>query len=329
MAGVSASTVSSVLSGNSGHRRISDETHRRVRGAAHALGYTPSLLHRSMRRGRTHVISLFNAFRIRNRGDLYLDRLCGGVEQAGGDLGYDVLVHTNFKRGAQETYEFLNGGFADGLVLFGSTEHEPLLPLLRKSSLPTVLIGPRHEETVLSTVLDDEAMGMKLVAEAILRQGHRRIAAVVEEIEGTLDPTGRLDRLRAELAAHGVALDDASVVVYQGSAPDALEALLALSQRPTAVFVWHDGNAYRIVEACEARGVRVPDDLSVVGYDGIAWPSTSAHVVASVAVPVDEMSKAGVAILNRLIEGESGPINQTLPVRFLSGTTLGPHAPKR
>ncbi|RYG41919.1 LacI family transcriptional regulator, partial [bacterium] len=163
MAGVSASTVSSVLSGNSGHRRISEETHRKVRSAAHELGYTPNLLHRSMRHGRTHVISLFNAFRQRGRGDLYLDRLSGAIEQAGGDLGYDILVHSNFKRGVNETYEFLNGGFADGLVLFGSALDEPLLPLLRGSSLPTVLIGPRHVDPALSWVMDDEPHPHRLV----------------------------------------------------------------------------------------------------------------------------------------------------------------------
>ena len=58
------------------------------------------------------------------------------------------------------------------------------------------------------------------------------------------------------------------------------------------------------------------------------WPSTSRHVLASVEVPLDRMAESAVALLNRLIEGESGPLSQTLPVRFLPGTTLGPHAPK-
>jgi DNA-binding LacI/PurR family transcriptional regulator len=325
LAGVSASTVSSVLSGNSDHRRISDETHLRVRDAANALGYTPNLLHRSMRRGRTHVISLFNAFRIRKRGDLYLDRLAGAIEQAGGDFGYDILVHSNFKRAVKETYEFLNGGFSDGLILFGATADEPLLPLLRKSSLPTVLIGPRHSDPTLSAVMDDEAMGMRLVAEALLENGHTEIAAIVEQAGGVVDPTGRLRRLREELAARGVALRDQNVIVWNDSAPEAVQKLAALSPRPTALFVWHDRNAYHMVEACEAHGIRVPQDLSVVGYDGIVWPSTSPHIVATVEVPVDEMAEKGVALLDRLIQGELGPKSITLPVRFLPGTTLGPN----
>ncbi len=326
MAGVSASTVSSVLSGNSGHRRISEETRGKVRGAAHALGYTPSLLHRSMRRGRTHVVSLFNAFRNRTRGDLYLDRLSGAIEEAGGTLGYDILVHANFKREARETYDFLNGGFADGLVLFGSTADEPLLPFLRNSSLPTVLIAPRHVDPALSSVVDDVAMGMRFVAEALVEQGHRRIAAVVGQTGETLDPTGRLRRLREELARRGVGFDERLIIAYDGSPSDAVERLLAMDPRPTALFVWHDGNAYKIVEELESRGIRVPRELSVVGYDGIVWPCKSPHVVASVEVPLDAMAAAGIALLDRLIAGEPGPFSETLPVRFLPGTTLGPAA---
>lgn len=324
VAGVSASTASSVLAGNATNRRISDETLRRVRLAATDLGYTPSLLHRSIRKKRTHVVSLFNAFRKRVRGDLYMDRLSGAIEEAGGELGYDILVHSNFKRGVQETYDFLNGGFADGLVLFGSTADEPLLPLLRGSSLPTVLIAPREVDPALSSVVDDAAEGMRLIAKALVDLGHRRIAAVVGHRGGMLDQTGRLRRLRQELARLDVEFDERRIIVYDDSPPDVVRALLAMNPRPTALFVWHDGNAYRILEECEAQGIRVPEDLSIVGYDGIVWPCKSPHVIASVEVPLDEMAAAGLTLLDRLISGEAGPLAQTLPVRFLPGTTLGP-----
>jgi LacI family transcriptional regulator len=324
VAGVSASTASSVLGGNAINRRISEETHKRVRRAASDLGYTPSLLHRSIRRKRTHVVSLFNAFRNRTRGDLYLDRLSGAIEEAGGELGYDILVHSNFKRGVNETYDFLNGGFADGLVLFGSTADEPLLPFLRGSSLPTVLIAPRHVDPELSSVVDDEAEGMRLIAEALVDRGHRRIAAVVGQRGNMIDPTGRLRRLRQELALRGVEFDERRIIVFDGSPPDVVRSLMAMDPRPTALFVWHDGNAYRILEECEAQGIRIPEDLSIVGYDGIVWPCKSPHVITSVEVPLDAMAAAGIALLDRLIAGEPGPFLETLPVQFLPGTTLVP-----
>ena len=98
-----------------------------------------------------------------------------------------------------------------------------------------------------------------------------------------------------------------------------------LAPRPTALFVWHDRTAYRMVEACEAAGIRVPQDLSIVGYDGLVWPSTTGHIVTSVSVALDEVGHAAVALLDRLIEGETGPLTETLSVHLSPGTTLGPN----
>jgi len=326
LAGVSESTVSLVLAGKGELRRISSVTHQKVREAARSLSYTPNLLHRSIRSGRTRVISLFNAFRNRERGDLYMDRISSAVEHAGGKFGYDILVHSNFQRSTKETFEFLNGGLSDGLVLFGPAANEPLIPLLQQSGLPTVLIGPRREDVELPTVHDDEDLGMRQIAQALVACGHRHVAAVVEKAGPVLDPTGRGGRLQRELIARGLEFEPRNIVAWSGSPSETINQVLSLPQRPTALFVWHDRNAYRIVEACEAIGIRIPEDLSIVGYDGIVWPSTTQHIVTSIHVPVDEMADEAVGLLHRLITGESGQLSKCLPVRFVSGTTLRPPA---
>ncbi|RYG26665.1 LacI family transcriptional regulator [bacterium] len=319
MAGVSASTVSLVLAGKAGTRRISEDTHTRVHHAARALGYTPSLLHRSMRRGRTHVLSFYNGFRNREPGDLYMDRLSSAVEHAGGRHGYDVLVHCNFNRSPQETYEFLNGGLSDGLVLFGPPPDDTLLSLLRTSTLPTVLISPSEGQTGLPSVHADEAAGIALIADRLVAQGHRHIAAILAFPGGSKDAVRRYEQLRQKLS--GI---DLPAIDYDGDPQRTLERALRLSPRPTALFVWHDRLAYQILEACDAMGIRVPEDLSVVGFDGLIWPSTSSHVVESVQVPLEDLADAAVSLLARLIEGESAPLQETIPVQFAPGTTLGP-----
>ena len=103
-----------------------------------------------------------------------------------------------------------------------------------------------------------------------------------------------------------------------------MDRFFALTSNPTAIFVWHDRNAYRVVEALEAKGIQIPRDVSVVGYDGLVWPSTSAHIVTSVRAPLDEMAERGVAILHQLISGAQAPISETLSVQFFEGTTIGP-----
>jgi DNA-binding LacI/PurR family transcriptional regulator len=323
-AGVSPSTASSALAGNQEHRRISEETCQRVLDAARALLYTPNLLHRSIRRGRTQIISVFNAFRRRDRNDLYLDRLTGAIEEAGGELGYNVLVHTNYKQSLEDIYESLTGGFSDGLVLFGSTADDPLIALLKESTLPTVLVAPRQADGAFLNVVDDVDMGMRLVAEALVAQGHRQIAAITGRTEIAPDPTGRIGRLRQELARLNVSLADDFVLPFYNDVEDAARRFLELKPRPTALFVWHDGNAYRLLEAFESLGLSIPDDLSIIGYDGIVWPSKSSHVIASVAVPIDQMALAGVRMLDGLILGDGSSINQITPVSFHPGTTLGP-----
>src|SRR5579863_8684747 len=133
LAGVSVSTVSLVLAGKADRLRISESTRARVRGAAEDLNYAPNLLTRSLRRGRTHVLSFYSTFRLREESDLYMDTLSSAIERAGGEAGYDILVHCNFGRSPKEIYQFLNGGLADGLILFAPQPDDPLLALLHKS----------------------------------------------------------------------------------------------------------------------------------------------------------------------------------------------------
>ena len=324
MAGVSTSTVSLVLAGKAGTRRISEDTHTRVHHAARALGYTPSLLHRSMRRGRTHVLSFYNGFRNREPGDLYMDRFSAAIEHAGGRHGYDVLVHCNFARSPQETYEFLNGGLSDGVVLFGPPPEDSLMSLLRTSSLPSVLINPPEGEESLPSVRDDEVAGMSLVAETLLAHGHRHVAAILASPGGSRDAQNRFERLRRLFAERCGACATVRAVDLENDVRATIEKALALSPRPTALFVWHDRLAYQVLEACDAMGVKVPQNLSVIGFDGIVWPSTSPHVVTSVKTSLEEMADAAVSLLARLIEGEAGPLHLSIPVQLATGTTLGP-----
>lgn len=175
LASVSATTVSLVLAGKAGHRRISEATHLRVKRAAEELNYAPNLLTRSLRRGRTHIFSFFSTFRNREADDMYMDKMVSAVESAGGQAGYDVLVHCNFKRTPKEIYQFLNGGIAEGLLLFAPRPDDPLLPLLRNTSLPVVIINGRDPEQHYPSVAEDIEQGMQLIADELVRLGHTQI----------------------------------------------------------------------------------------------------------------------------------------------------------
>jgi len=322
-AGVSPSTVSLVLAGKADQRRIPQATRERVWSAAEELNYAPNLLVRSLRRGRTHVVSFYSTFRNRKRGDLYMDRIASAVETAGGEFGYDVLVHCNFRRTPRETYQFLNGGLADGLLLFAPTKDDPLLSLLRQSSLPVVILNGIDERGQYSSASDDVEQGMELVATELLARGHRSIAAIGSVGDDVRDSVPRIELLRRNLAERGVELSGDRIEWISFDPGEAMERLLSRRDRPTALFCWHDAVAYRVLEWCEANGVSVPGDLSIVGYDGVHWPSTSRHVCASVEVDLDAIALAAVRLLDEAINRPGSPArHESVPVRFSAGTTL-------
>ena len=324
-AGVSASTVSLVLAHKAERRRISADTRARVQKAAEELNYAPNLLTRSLKKGRTQIISFFSTFRHREWGDIYMDRVSSAVETAGGELGYDILIHCNSKRSPKEIYQFLNGGLADGLILFAPEKDNELLRLLRMSSLPVVLFNGRDALGQYSSSGDDVEAGIKVIADQILAHGHKRIGALGSLGPDVRDSNLRIGLLREQLALHGIPLEEEMVVWAEKDPLPVLKRLMSHPQPPTLLFCWHDWMAYRALEACDELGIQVPADLSVIGYDGIHWPSTSKHIAASIEVDVRAIAGEAVKLLDLSISEPGRPsIQVALPIQFSLGTTLAP-----
>lgn len=326
--GVHASTVSAVMAGKAKERRISEDVAARVRAAAAEMDFAPSLTAHSLQQGHTHVLSFFNGSRNRDWRDAYMDGLLAAVERAGGALGYDVLVSCDFRRSEAEMYRALNGGRSDGLLFFVPQVGDPLLPYLRKSRLPVVLVSGVDEAGALSSVTSDAADGMRQVAQNLVALGHRRVAALTAHGPHP-DAHDRIIMLRARLVEAGGALPERWTLPVDGKKPAegaaALRFLMDEPAPPTALFCWHDHLGYKILEQCDALGIAVPERLSLAGYDGLPWPAKTRHTLASVAVDLDAMGEAAVETLHRLISHQSpAPIQRVLPVTFLRGTTLGP-----
>lgn len=320
LAGVSSSTASLVLSGRASELRIQDETSERVIQAAKQVGYVPNQVLRSVRKGRTNIISFYSAFRYRNAEDQYMDRMTAAVQYACGLFGYDVLVHCNYRRRPQETYQFLDGGWADGLILLAPLPDDPLLPYLRTSAMPTVLLNKPDPEAVLHSVCDNESSGLRLIANALVSRGHQRICAIWEDGIAAQDGVDRVQLLRQELQKLGVTL---RILQVRHPLAEMLTELIESPEPPTALFAWNDRLAYQILEACDELGIRVPEQLSVVGYDGIHWPSTSRHIATSVKVDMTQLALQAMETLDALIESKgAAPLLQQTPATLEPGTTL-------
>jgi len=326
--GVHASTVSAVLAGKAKERRISEDVAARIRGISAEMDFAPNLTAHSLQQGRTHILSFFNGFRNREWRDAYMDGLTAAIERAGGRMGYDILVSCDFRRSEEETYRALNGGRSDGLLFFAPQVGDPLLPYLRKSRLPVVLVSGSDEAGALSSVTSDSGEGMRQVAQNLVALGHRRIAAF--SASGPLpDAHDRVVLLGARFAEAGIALPEKWILAVDGKRPAdgaaALRFLLDDPAPPTALFCWHDCVGYMLLEQCEALGIAVPERLSLVGYDGVPWPAKTRHTLASVTVDLDVMGEAAVETLHRLVSHQGhAPVQRVLPVTFSRGTSLGP-----
>ncbi|MEI6431431.1 MAG: LacI family DNA-binding transcriptional regulator [bacterium] len=324
LAEVSVSAASFVLSGQAEERRISAEVAARVRRVAEEQGYIPNLLVRSILNGRTNVISFYNAFTYRTANDIYMDRIRAAVELSAGAHGYDVLIHCDQRRTAHEIFQMLGGGFCDGLLFFGTPDNSELLDLLRGARLPTVLLNHTDAQGILPFVSDDYRGGLRQVAKALVQCGHRRIAAFVGN--PSFDGPMRVAALKESLREYGVELRDSQIIeVYEQhrSPDDGLRFLMDSPEPPTALFCWHDRLGYETLEACERLGIDVPRHLSLVGYDGLHWPSTSPHILTSVRIPLESAAEMAVALLNDLVEGRhTGETGLSYPVTLLKGATL-------
>ncbi|HLK15677.1 MAG TPA: substrate-binding domain-containing protein, partial [Fimbriimonadaceae bacterium] len=243
------------------------------------------------------------------------------------EAGYDILVHCNFARSPKEIYQFLNGGLADGLILFAPQASDPLLALLRKSALPVVILSGRDVGKLFPSVADDVQAGMKLVSDALVKNGHKRIAVLTDGAGAARDSDVRVRLLRQNLAEHGIELPARWIIPAISRDMAFLAPLMAEAEPPTAIFCWHDRLAYSVLAACEALEIQIPQQLSIVGYDGLYWPSATRHQAASVRVDPSALARTSVQILDDLINGYQGPLREELvPVSFVSGTSLGPAA---
>lgn len=326
LAGVSVSTASAVLANKARERRISDDLVRRVQEIASSRDYAPNLLVRSLRQGRTNVISFYSGYGPRDFGDIFLDKILCGLQLAAGEARHELLLHCDYSRPVEETYQMLNGGLSDGLLYYGPQEKNALLALLRRSSLPTVILNREDEVGELPSVAPDFADGIRQMAALLLQQGHRRIAAIESERSYARVGVRRSEMLQAELSVKKVSLQE--TLSYRESISEITSDLIRITTQPdpvTAVFCWNDHCGYKLLDLCLTLGIRVPEQLSVVGVDGLRWPSRSPLQLTSVYQPLDQIAREAVSVLRERIDDPGAARTvRTVPITLLPGETLCP-----
>jgi DNA-binding LacI/PurR family transcriptional regulator len=319
-AGVSQPTVSLVLSGNP-RARVAEGTRARVLRAAEELGYRPNMLARGLVQQRSYALGVM----VPDLGNPFFSEVVRGVERVAAQEGYAVLLCDTREATAERHLEALRDRVVDGVIIdaVGGTS----LPESLLAGLNVMLIDEPSERW--PGIASDALQAGRLVAEHLLALGHRELAMTgpAEAAHGfRMRERGFVQVLRgAGLSLESGRLRRAPATVQGGM--DAMRALLARSDRPTAVFCVNDLMALGALKACLSAGVGVPGGLSIAGCDDIEMASVVTPELTTVAVPARELgARAARQLLQTLKGGDRKPASsRPLPVHLVvRGSTAAP-----
>jgi LacI family transcriptional regulator len=328
LAGVSPSTVSVVLNGVDG-ARVAQDTRQRVIEAAARLGYEPNPLARGLRTRRTQTIGFISDLVASTP---YAGRMIQGAQDVAWRAGMLlILVDTGGDaRLEQHAIRTLLHRRVDG-ILYASFYHRVVkVPQLRRG-LPMVVVDARPDSDSVPHVIPDEVAGATAAVTELLEHGHRRIGFVAER-DDIPAVEGRLRGYRESLSRYGVPFDPSLVlrdVTDTHGGHRAVSRLLSLAEPPTGVFCFNDRTAMGAYRAAAERGLRVPDDLSVVGFDDQELIASSLSPgLTTVALPHYDMGAWAVQALLGLIEDTATstdrPLQKLMPCPLVRRDSVGP-----
>jgi LacI family transcriptional regulator len=320
-AGVGVGTVSRVLNGNT---KVAPDTRRRVQAAIERLGYQPNPVARGLRTRRSHILEAVVPLFSRH---FYVEVL-RGIETGLADTDYGLVTRSVDKQVDRDRAFEASGAHnnADGLLIVSLMPTGELVERLRAASCPVVLVDAEYDG--LSDVTVDHAAAATLAVRHLLELGHRRIA-LIDHREDPFTTTysgGRQAGYRQGLAAAGLPVRPEFEIVTEFS-PEAgaaaLLTLLALPDSPTAIFAGSDSQAAGVLQGVRQLGRRVPEDLSIVGYNDIDFAEYLG--LTTVRVPMYEMGRRGIELLlARLDEPQQAIKQERLPASLVVRTTTGP-----
>ncbi|MEO8970992.1 MAG: LacI family DNA-binding transcriptional regulator [Ktedonobacteraceae bacterium] len=314
VAGVGIGTVSRVLNNSSGVRAT---TREKVVQAISQLNYTPDPIARSMISKRTGSIGVVVPFFTRP----FFMEVLQGMEMAMEEYGSDLILY-NVKTDAQRDRHFSElptHRKVDGLVILSLSPNDAIARNFRKMVLPVVLVDAYSP--LLTSLVVNNVEGAYTAVKHLIELGHRRIGFINGIIEGNFKFNQANDRLIGFHRAFGEAdllFEPELVVMAEWNRKGGREAalhLLSLELRPTALFVASDVQATGALEAAKLLGMVVPDDLSIIGYDGIELSELLG--MSTIQQPMRQLGECGV---RKLIEQIKNP--QQLPELLRFGTTL-------
>ena len=330
LAGVSISTVSRVTNNAP---NVTPGVRRKVVRAIKALNYTPSVVARSLESGTLKNIAVVmgrtmdQAF---SNPDFFT--ILHGLTSTFVQQEYNPLLLTDLKSSVELSHctKLIRSGTVQGVAVIGSFTHDPLLSRLLEEDCPFVLIGhppdfPDIYTTPFNTVSTNDKQSAYQAVQYLLERGHRRIGLVHAPLAYAANRK-RYDGYIEAITEAGLRVDHTLIASTSYDANEAVAVvtdLLSSAHPPTAIFCTDDYKASSVLRAAMALGIRVPDELSVMGHNNYSISELTTPPLTTVTVPMFNLGRIGGEILMRKIADPSAPIeNRSLPNTLLVRGTV-------
>lgn len=315
---ISVSTVSYALNG--GPRQVHEDIRRRVLEVAKELDYRPNRLARSLVTRRSYCVGVIPAGRFINTMMSPYVQLCmNGIVNKAEELGYDVLLYTRYDQSqVDEMANTLLDGRTDGLICLSPPIGSKLMDLLAEKTIPYVATSTIHHPRAVCLNCDNE-QGVRLAVSHLYNLGHRKIG----HISGSPwleDAQIREAAYRSEMERLGLEVRPEWVQCgefHHDLGAEAFKRLMSASDPPTAVFCANDEMGVAAIRAAWLMGLRVPEDVSIVGFDDIPLSQYSQPKLTTVRQPIEEIGGAALEALVQLIERTGQPETTTYPTEIV------------
>ncbi len=329
-AGVSKAAVSYAFNNPD---RLAEATVRRIRETAEQLGYTPNPLARSMSLGRTRTFGVLVPQPLEDiLVNPYFAVFLGGVAATVGEAGYSILLVPPDKGSVERA---IGNAAVDGFLTLGLEGFRPTMHVLERRRLPYVMVDSEPIDQVACINVDDEG-GAYAAIDVVLRAGHRRIALLGirwPQRGRWKDYTGTLQRrvagYRSALEAYGLAFGAGTVRLVECDVSEAggriaVRKLMSQRHPPTAIVAMSNLVAIGAIGEAQELGLRLPDDLSFVGFDDIPQVRWVRPGLTTIRQPSHDKGRLAAGLLLDLLGGSTPPTHTTLATELVTRGSVGP-----
>lgn len=325
LANVSFITVSRVINkmGN-----VKPETRRRVENAIKELNYYPNSIAQGLNRNRVMTIAIETSLNTSATIEetSYYTRILTGVERLCIKRGYDILISS--QRGQNNTFDCLKPFYsrkADGVIILGTIPTEKQFQQIIDDCIPSVIIGDRHPSFEMNYIDTDNYRGMFEATEYLIKNGHSKIAY----IKGNVDNQNAIDRFKgfsSAMSQYSLPINNQWILngdYSKDSGSRCYKDLIKLIDLPTAIICSTDLMALGVYEAIRNNGDKVPDKISIIGFDGHELCRYTDPPLTTVRQPLEDMGEeAANVLIDNIEQGNIKPKQHIFPVQLNYGASV-------